>query len=636
MENILLINKVEPKLKPIRFRAWTGALLWLVSVAVSPTDAFAVDPLPARYRYAEMFEITREIMTRKTAREFLGQIFSDALKVKPGLAAKYGYTGEVIRGFTETQMMLLLQENPDVWDDLRAYIRAIPRDSELLKDTSSVEDARKVWQDRFRSMLSDEGKLENFLRKNNPLEPFRLEMPDGVDGYSELKMYINHPIEMDGRILPADDLRKELIAFIGQAKRKLIFNVFDFDSMEVADALIAAKKRGVEVIGGIDQGVIEARPEVKAVYEKLREAGIAIHAVDSVGLNHQKLMASDWDLPGEGRVSLLSGNYTDSCIGGLGDATSAPAGKFTPEDLQKAIPNANHMIILKSDPMALLIHHEVTKSVDPAFVLRGREFPLSGAFEILGAGEGKARKWVLMAFTPNGGLKSINQNFIGRILRQTEGPVLTAQFAASSPEVEDALMERAAREIANGKEFQFLSVGDKPFAMQDWSMFLSMSDFKLVRLETAKGYVELTGDEGKWGKKLGKKRLAELRKNIRVAPDVYGTFVAQTPDGPVKLTAKLHHKIMVSGQVAIGGSFNFSVGAENNQEYIFAFFDAEVRQRYEGIVRTLARHSRASVTEEALRRNSTKYFDEHIGTDVEAPRANRSAIDCTKWLRPAK
>lgn len=59
--------------------------------------------------------------------------------------------------------------------------------------------------------------------------------------------------------------------------------------------------------------------EVQKIFTKLKKSGIFIHAVDSVGLNHQKMMSIDWTIPGEGKVVFSSGNLTQSCIGAEGD-----------------------------------------------------------------------------------------------------------------------------------------------------------------------------------------------------------------------------------------------------------------------------------------------------------------------------
>lgn len=616
----------------------TLAVLMGLAVATPSASLRAAPPIDPRFDYLEMFELTRGVMTRKAARKLLDQLFANQLRVNPQLAAKYGFTGPQVKGFTETQLMLLLQEAPEIRDEIREYLKSVPSHSAEAGESAALKALREKWRVKFTALFEDKALLERFLQRNNPLEPFILERPPGKVGFGKLETYLTQSITLDGKFRPADDAEKAIIDFIDAADAEIRFNVFDFDLESIADALIRAHKKGRKVTGGIDKGVIEVRPEVKAVHEKLAAAGIPVTAVDSVGLNHQKLIVRDWTKPGKAATLMSTGNFTKSCLSPGGDLSG------TPYHSPNSVPNSNMVKIVQSDELAAVVHHEITKTVDPAFALRGREYPISGAYKIFGenSAAGKER-WMIIAFTPNGGLEDINQNFIGRVIKSTPGPSYTAQFAWASKKNEASLLEDAIACKKAGTKFELHAVGDTPFAMQKWSVFLSIAGYRLQGEGDNKGYVKIPDAENKWLQALGEKDYSDVLETLKVAPLRYGNHSVKTPDGAFKLTSKIHLKVFVKGQpgaqVGIFGSFNFSEGAENNQEYIVAIVDDETNKILQATVTSLSKDSPRTVGAEAERRNKFREFDPEEGTQVDAPKAGRNAADarqrCEKLLQKA-
>lgn len=96
----------------------------------------------------------------------------------------------------------------------------------------------------------------NFANKNNPLEAFEV---SDIDGYSDVQTYVNHARKINGKIIPADNLKNVFIEQIRLAQKEIALNVFDFDLEDVADELIKAHKKGIAVKVGIDKSVINAR-----------------------------------------------------------------------------------------------------------------------------------------------------------------------------------------------------------------------------------------------------------------------------------------------------------------------------------------------------------------------------------------
>lgn len=433
----------------------------------------------------------------------------------------------------------------------------------------------------------------------------RLIPPSGKWGYEHVKVYVSHPYYLNGKLVPKDNMVAAWIAFIKKAKQEIIINVFDFDLEEVANVLVEKAQSGVRVQVGIDKGVADARPEVKKVADLLTAGGVKVTLVRSVGLNHQKVTAIDWSDKERASVLFSSGNLTRSCIDPDGDL------KGTVPLPAESVPNANHLITMKSWILANLIKHELTKTLDEKFLLRGKQYPINGSYQVTGPGvdpqvlEAYPEPSILITFAPNGGLKNINKNLIAHILKKETGSIRMIQFAFSSTDVEQALLFRAQQDIQATGRFDFMSVGDTPFAMREWSRFLIMSGFKLKIEPLKKTFLD--DKDGAWWKGLGEQQINALRKNIYAAPAVYGEHHLKIDGKSVKANGKIHHKILATPNFAIlGTSFNFSLGAESNNEQLLIFKDKNMSKIVDGMIKHLVKGSRGTVASEAVRRNSLK------------------------------
>ena len=88
---------------------------------------------------------------------------------------------------------------------------------------------------------------------------------------------------------------KELIALIDAASSHIYFAIYEFTLRNVADALIAAKKRGVTVEGLVDSGE-SANSYNAPIIASLRAAGIPIttqHHASGTGIMHIKALVTD-------------------------------------------------------------------------------------------------------------------------------------------------------------------------------------------------------------------------------------------------------------------------------------------------------------------------------------------------------
>ena len=279
----------------------------------------------------------------------------------------------------------------------------------------------------------------------DPSKHLRLIPPKGMPGYSDLQFYSSHPYSYipEGQKLSKNIPQSNLVeiwkAFLAKAEKQIVLNVYDFDLETIAETLIEKGQKGLQVRVGIDKSVIANRPEVKKIFETLNKSGVVqVTAVDSIGLNHQKITAIDWDYPNLARVLFSSGNLTQSCLDPEGDI------KNIQPHPEESIPNANHLITMRSWLLANLVNHELSKTLDPEFQLRGAQYPLTGAYQVTGPeikdpenlfSEPRPLHSLIISFTPGGGYKNVNSNLIARLISENNGPLRLIQFAFSSSEV---------------------------------------------------------------------------------------------------------------------------------------------------------------------------------------------------------
>lgn len=550
------------------------------------------------YDYARMLDLTRRLLTRPAVRKFLRETFKEDLEVTPEMRKRYSLSKdfEKVKEVSESQFMHVLQNSPELHDRLDEFLAEVEGMNE---DTQKYEKVAKAWGAEFREILKDESLRERFRVLNDPLRAFRLEPEGGGPGYSNARIFVNHKSVVDGRELPPSDLKRVVLDFIAGARKEILLNVFDFDLLDVADALVAKAKEGVKVTVGIDKNTAGARPQVQAVVERLKgHANLTVVLVDSVALNHQKLIVTDPDDPKNARTLMSSGNLTQSCIGPEGDLVDVP------DRPAYSVPNANHMVTLDGYLAAQAAAHNLRKTLELG--LRGDEYPLGGAFKIFGPKpEGAAEPpFVLLTFSPKGALGDINRDVTRRVLLETRGPVRGMYFAASSSEFEAALVLRAKAEKAEGKEPDIKLVGDGSMAVRDWSSLLWLAGWRLES-EDDKGKRYLRLGQPVMKRILGQEAFERFEAAIRVAPKPYRVYHYKMPDGTeVEVNAKLHHKVLVSGGLAVlGTSFNFSENANKNQEQFLLTNDPGLVAGITGAFDAMYAMSTTSVADEVARRN---------------------------------
>jgi phosphatidylserine/phosphatidylglycerophosphate/cardiolipin synthase-like enzyme len=99
----------------------------------------------------------------------------------------------------------------------------------------------------------------------------------------EIKVYYNQDIEAN----------KKIIEVIRDADKFVYFAIYTFTRLDIKDALLAAKHRGLEVRGIMDRRQIAAIKEQKEIFEELQEAGISVITQDHSGLMHIKTVVTE-------------------------------------------------------------------------------------------------------------------------------------------------------------------------------------------------------------------------------------------------------------------------------------------------------------------------------------------------------
>jgi len=567
-------------------------------------------------------------------------------------------TGEKIQ-IPQSKIIFLLSHVKESWSVIEDFLKKVPAEKAKEPD---LKDVREHFRKIFAKVIEDDGLIKLMKTKGSVSQPLLIVDEKKTIAYDNMSFYANHPYNVkgkDGRVrqVKASDHKQIMIDIVNSAKKgdRLSFNFYDFDLPELADALIAAQKRGVKILGGVDKGVVESKPSANDIYKKLRAAGVPLEMVDSVGLNHQKLMALI-SKDGQSKTLMSSGNPTQSCSGAEGDLKEVPP-ELRPKE---SIPNPNNMIVIDGDIPAVIATAEIEKNV--VYKMRGqKEFPVSGAYQLQGPKRPgyEHQDWMIMAFSPNGGLGDINRDIYTRVFRSASGPIYGAFFSFSSEELGLELTKKIVDEIQlrkkEGRPMTDLVkfVGDTRFAMRDFSILLRLSGYRLVEFDannpnqlvntgegpdkdpevfepakkgsTIKVYVEDPHDPLSKPIRdlLSPEEWADFRQNIRITADWFKETKFEYDGKKLSFETKLHDKMFVFIRDFIsnpGSSINFSNAGESNQEQIAIVFSKFIAEHVEGVINFLFdQYSGAnrSITSEVERRNKNATPEQkRIASDV--------------------
>lgn len=89
------------------------------------------------------------------------------------------------------------------------------------------------------------------------------------------------------------ELNKELIRLTQDADQFVYFGVYTFTRADLQDALLAAKYRGLEVVGIMDKDQSVKIEQQKDIIKQLRDRGIPVYEQDHSAIMHLKVLVTD-------------------------------------------------------------------------------------------------------------------------------------------------------------------------------------------------------------------------------------------------------------------------------------------------------------------------------------------------------
>ncbi len=574
---------------------------------------------------------------------------------------------------SESKIIYILSQIKSVWKDIETYLKSNDQGNKSADVTqfSSVFEA-----------IAKDPKIAKIMSASTTIaQPIMIVNKTTKQTFNNLTFYANHPryeipTDAKSKVIPADNHRQVMIDLVDSAKPgdRLFFNFYDFDLPELADAFVRAHKRKVEIVGGIDKKVFDSKEDTSKAIKTMLDQKIQVELVDSVGLNHQKIIALIRK-NGVSQTLFSSGNATQSCSGPEGDLKMVPANKRPKE----SIPNPNHMILVDGVIPALIAAAEIKKNV--VYKLRGQSaFPISGGFQLVGPldEDGKNREGMLLAFSPNGGLGDINRDIFSKFLSQSTGPIEGAVFSFSSIDLGKVLVESVVTEIKRRRKMGkpatniLKEVIDAGFAMRDYSIFLNMAGYQLIEfdpndpfapvktnpsidpeqlavepvgrsVETTKVFVEdLNGPYVKPIKSLlTTAEWANWRSNLRMSPDWFKPSSFEWNGQKIPTQVKLHDKVIILPEMNIsnaGSSINFSAGGETNQEQISIIQSTRITRSIRGAVKWIWQSMSSpefAIDKEAVKRNEqVSKADQELALKVmEHRKPNTSANSCLRLYK---
>lgn len=88
-------------------------------------------------------------------------------------------------------------------------------------------------------------------------------------------------------------LNDEIVNLIRDADHFVYFSVYTFTRGDIESALLAAKRRGLNVVGLTDRDQYQQLPLQKKLVDELRNAGIPVYTQDHLGIMHTKVVVTD-------------------------------------------------------------------------------------------------------------------------------------------------------------------------------------------------------------------------------------------------------------------------------------------------------------------------------------------------------
>ncbi len=89
------------------------------------------------------------------------------------------------------------------------------------------------------------------------------------------------------------ELNKEIISEIRDADKFVYFAVYTFTRADIKDALVAAKYRGLKVVGLTDRDQYEKLESQQKIIDELKKSNIPVYVQDHSGIMHLKVLVTE-------------------------------------------------------------------------------------------------------------------------------------------------------------------------------------------------------------------------------------------------------------------------------------------------------------------------------------------------------
>ncbi|MET1079888.1 MAG: phospholipase D-like domain-containing protein [Pseudomonas sp.] len=360
---------------------------------------------------------------------------------------------------------------------------------------------------------------------------------------ADIKTYFNHPSNTPAI---SADLQSVIIDYINTATTTVDVAVYDLDIDAIANALVAAKLRGVTVrlvtdnenTGADNQSALGILTANAVPWIDDREDGSA-----GSGLQHNKFIVVDGL-----KVLTGSANFTHSDLHGDPDGQGGYLG----------LGNANNVVTIQSGSLASVYTSQFNQMWgDGPGGLQNSKFGLSKidhSVQTVYTDNDATRIDVQFAPQSSSAFNGSALDTLNNTLASAQSRIHTAQFVFSAQVLADTLQGRHALGV------NVQGVGDRLFFNRYYSEFLDMIG---TQVADPNGNYEVDGSTG--------------AANYPWALPAEA-YVAETSSHD-----KFHHKYWIVDNNVVTGSFNASSSAAfDNDENLVVIYDQATAEQFEG------------------------------------------------------
>ena len=350
----------------------------------------------------------------------------------------------------------------------------------------------------------------------------------------DISVYFNRDVSPPAK---QSNLEEKIVSLIHSAQSSLYIAIYDLDLIAIAQAIVAAKKRNVDVRLITDEDNIGA--DNKQALALLRAGGVAViddteNGSAGSGIQHNKFMIVD-------KQTVLTGstNFTQSGI----------HGDLNQRGVLVSRGNDNHIVIIKSVQLAEQFYQQFLLmwgdgpglTHNSLFGLAKPDHSLTTVFTT----HDNIR--IDVQFTPQSPTQYSGSSLesIEKVILAAQKRIYLAQFVISSQNIANAMYIRHQQGV------DVKGIGDASFFSRYYSEFM---DMKGIEKRNPKGHVENDGFTGLANK------VWQTPADVRIANMTGGD--------------KWHHKYVVVDNAVITGSHNLSgAAAFKNDENIVVIYD---------------------------------------------------------------